>query len=139
MTQAPEPAAAAPRNDGVVGVLTVDDHEVFLSAVREVIDATPGFVSVGEACCGEEALLLVDDREPELVLVDVRMPGMNGIETTKRIKEAHPETVVVLISIQKLPDGRAAAADSGAVAVVRKQDFGSRVLRGLWTVYGARA
>jgi DNA-binding NarL/FixJ family response regulator len=119
---------------GTVGVLTVDDQPVFLSAAREVIDATPGFTSVGEAHCGEEALALVDERAPELVLMDVRMNGMDGIETTRRIKAAHPELVVVLISLDPIPSG---GADSGAAALVRKQDFGSRLLRGLWVAHGA--
>jgi two-component system, NarL family, invasion response regulator UvrY len=119
---------------GTVGVLTVDDQEVFLSAAREVIDATPGFTSVGEARCGEEALVLVDERAPELVLMDVRMHGMDGIETTRRIKAAHPELVVVLISLDAIPPG---GTDSGAAALVRKQDFGSRLLRGLWVAHGA--
>ena len=119
---------------GTVGVLTVDDQQVFLSAAREVIEATPGFTSVGEASCGEEALILVDECAPELVLMDVRMDGMDGIETTRRIKAAHPELVVVLISLDAVPP---VGADSGAAALVRKQDFGSRLLRHLWVAHGA--
>jgi two-component system, NarL family, invasion response regulator UvrY len=119
---------------GPVGVLTVDDQPVFLSAAREVIEATPGFTSVGEASCGEEALILVEERAPELVLMDVRMTGMDGIETTRRIKAAHPELVVVLVSLDAVPPG---GADSGAAALVRKQDFGSRLLRRLWLAHGA--
>ena len=119
---------------GTVGVLTVDDQPVFLSAAREVIEATPGFTSVGEASCGEEALILVDERAPELVLMDVRMNGMDGIETTRRIKAAHPQLVVVLISLDAIPPG---GVDSGAAALVRKQDFGSRLLRRLWVAHGA--
>ena len=121
-----------------MGVLTVDDQKVFRSAARAVIDATPGFTSVGEASSGNEALTMIDERAPDLVLMDVRMQGMDGIEATRRLKEAHPEVVVVLISIENRADLPAAAADSGAVALVRKQDFGSRVLRGLWMVHGRR-
>jgi DNA-binding NarL/FixJ family response regulator len=120
-----------------VGVVTVDDQQVFLGAAREVIEATAGFTSVGEASCGEEALALVAERKPELVLVDVRMPGMDGIETAKRIKEAHPRMVVVLISLEDPANLPAAVATSGAVALVRKQDFVPGTLRGLWTVHGA--
>lgn len=121
-----------------VSVVTVDDQQVFLSAAREVIEATPGFRSVGEASCGEDALGLVAELKPELVLVDVRMEGMDGIETARRIKEAHPEVVVVLISIEDPAHVPSGVSDSGAAALMRKQDFGSRALRGLWTAHGTR-
>ena len=57
------------------------------------MDATPGFVAVGEASSGEEALQLSSELEPDLVLVDVRMPGMDGIETARRLAATRPETV----------------------------------------------
>jgi DNA-binding NarL/FixJ family response regulator len=130
--------AGGRRSSGDVGVVTVDDQAVFRGAALEVIEATAGFTSVGEASCGEEALAVVDEREPELVLVDVRMPGMDGIETARRIKESHPYVVVVLISIEDPASVSAAAAASGAAALVRKQDFGPGLLRGLWRGHGPR-
>jgi two-component system invasion response regulator UvrY len=120
-----------------VGVVTVDDQPYFRAAAHHVIHATPGFEAVGEACSGEEALGLVDRSEPELVLVDVRMPGMDGVETTRKIKAAHPNVVVVLISIEDLSNLRADAGTSGAAALVRKQDFKPSLLRDLWNSYGA--
>jgi two-component system, NarL family, invasion response regulator UvrY len=128
--------AADPERARPVGVVTVDDQAVFRSAAREVIEATRGFTNVGEATSGREALDLVDECEPELVLVDVRMPGMNGIETAKRIKSAHPGTVVVLISIEDPDNVPADARRSGAVALVRKKDFGPATLRDIWDVHG---
>jgi DNA-binding NarL/FixJ family response regulator len=125
------------RYGGDVAVVTVDDQQVFREAAHDVIEATVGFTSVGEACSGVEALALVDERRPELVLVDVRMPDMDGIEVARRIKDAHPEVVVVLITIEEAVPG--AASSSGAEALVRKQDFGPHMLRGLWLVHGARA
>jgi two-component system response regulator YesN len=115
-----------------VGVVTVDDQPVFLKAARDVIHATPGFASVGEACSGREALAVVDEKRPELVLVDVRMPGMDGIEVVGLIKEAHPEVVVVLISLEQAANVPASASSSGAAALVCKQDFGPSLLRRLW-------
>lgn len=122
---------------GAVNVVTVDDQPFFRVAARDVIGATPGFESVGEACSGVEALELVGRLSPELVLVDVRMPGMDGIETTRRMKAAHPELVVVLISIEDLANVPAGAMASGAVALVQKQDFKPALLRQLWSEHGA--
>ena len=83
-----------------VRVLTVDDQIVFRRAAHDVIAATPGFEPVGDAESGEDALDEVERLRPELVLLDVRMPGIGGVEAARRIAAAHPETVVVLISIE---------------------------------------
>jgi DNA-binding NarL/FixJ family response regulator len=119
----------------VVRVLTVDDQETFRVVAREVIAATPGFESVGEACSGEEALHAVDRLDPRLVLLDVRMPGMDGIEVAKRLRATRPDTLVVLISIEESMDLPSAAALGDAVPLVRKQDFGPRMLKELWRAH----
>ena len=119
-----------------VTVVTVDDQEVFLSVARDVVEATPGFTTIAQATSGEDALRVVDEHKPELVLIDVRMPGMGGIETSRRIKQAHPDVVVVLVSIEE-PSNLPAPGVSGAVALVRKQDLGSRMLQGLWLAHGS--
>jgi two-component system, NarL family, invasion response regulator UvrY len=125
-------------NGGSVGVLTVDDQPFFLAAARDVIGATPGFEALGEARSGEEALSVVDELRPQLVLVDVRMPEMDGIETTRRMKAARPELVVVLISIEDLANVPVAARTCGAAALVQKVDFKPSLLRSLWTAHGTR-
>jgi two-component system, NarL family, invasion response regulator UvrY len=119
-----------------VGVLTVDDQAVFRGLARLVVEATPGFEPLGEVASGEEALSAVDDLRPDLIIVDVRMPDMDGIETARRIIAAHPETVVVLISVEDPLDIPSAAQDSGAVALVRKEDFKPTLLCDLWAAHG---
>jgi two-component system, NarL family, invasion response regulator UvrY len=120
-----------------VRVLTVDDQPVFRDLARLVLQTTPGFRWVGEAASGEEAIGVVAEVEPQLVLVDVRMPGMGGIEAARRIGAAHPEAVVVLISIQDPADLPFAVEASGAAVLIRKQDFGATLLSELWARYGA--
>ena len=117
-----------------VKVLTVDDQVVFRDAARDVINATPGFEPVGDVGSGEEAMAAVERLRPELVLLDVRMPGCGGVEAARRITAAHPETVVVLISMEEFAED---AQASGAAALVRKQDFGPAMLRSIWEAHGA--
>ena len=121
-----------------VRVLTVDDQVVFRRAAEDVISATPGFEAAGDAGSGEEALAQAERLHPDLVLLDVRMPGIGGIEAARRITAAHPETVVVLISIEDSDEFAEDAHASGAVALVRKQDFGPALLRRIWDAHGAR-
>jgi two-component system, NarL family, invasion response regulator UvrY len=121
-----------------VRVLTVDDQAVFRRAAHDVIAATPGFEPVGNAESGEEAVSEVERLRPELVLLDVRMPGIGGIEAARRIAAAHPETVVVLISIEDFEEFGEDAQACGAAALLRKQDFRPRLLRSIWEAHGAR-
>jgi DNA-binding NarL/FixJ family response regulator len=116
-----------------VRVLTVDDQELFRDIARDVIEATDGFEVAGEACNGEEALEAVARLAPQLVLLDVRMPGIDGVEVARRLAASHPETVVVLVSMDERVDVPSAAA----TPFVRKQDFGPRQLRRLWTAHGS--
>jgi len=120
-----------------VAVVTVDDQAVFRSVAREVVEATPGFEPAGEAASGEEALELVKEMQPHLALVDVRMPGMDGVETARRLSAAHPQLVIVLISVEDPSSFPTTAADSGAVSFVRKQDVRPALLRTIWTAHGA--
>jgi two-component system, NarL family, invasion response regulator UvrY len=118
-----------------VQVLTVDDQAVFRGVAREVIDATPGFESVGEAASGEEALEAVARLAPQLVLLDVRMPGMDGIEVARRLHATHPDTLLVLISVEDSTDFPSAQI-AQSIPFVRKQDFRPRLLKSLWHDYG---
>ena len=118
-----------------VRVLTVDDQIVFRRAAHDVIAATPGFEPVGDAESGEEALAEVERLRPELVLLDVRMPGLDGIEVARRLIASHPDTLVVLISIEDPLDLPSAAQLGDAVPLVRKQDFGPGLLRRIWAAH----
>ena len=97
--------------------------------------ATPGFEPAGEVSSAEEALAAIEEVDPDLVLVDIHMPGMNGIEMTKRISGAGPRPVVVLISAQDPGQLPAAAQTCGAAEVISKQDLGPEQLQKLWRTH----
>jgi CheY-like chemotaxis protein len=121
-----------------VRVLAVDDQPVFLTAARALVDSTPGFVLAGEAASGLEAITAAERVAPDLVLLDVRMPGLDGIETARRLTAARPALVVVLVSGHCLEDGRALAADSGAIDYVPKERLRPALLRKLWAQHAGR-
>lgn len=83
----------------IVKVLLVDDHPVVLQGLRSMLAGEPGVEVVGEACNGEEAVRRTTELEPDVVLMDVRMPGMSGIEATRQIKQARPTTSVIVLTI----------------------------------------
>lgn len=115
-----------------VSVLIVDDQSLFRRAAATVVRVTPGFEVVGEADSGESAVDMVDDLNPALVLMDINMGGINGIEASRRITTTHPEVAVVLLSTYQADDLPADAPSSGMAAYVNKDEFGPVVLRALW-------
>ena len=122
-----------------VTVLVVDDQATFRRAARSQIAATPGFEQVGEAASGPDALELAAELRPDLALVDVRMPGMDGIETARRLADSERPPTVVLISLEEVPDLPSASDSVGAAAYLRKQDLSTRTLRELWSRIRAQA
>lgn len=130
--------ATADESRAPVGVLVVDDQPVFRRVAREVIEATGDFAVVGEAASGPIALDAVEELRPDLVLLDVRMDGMDGIETSRRLKALAPGAVVVLISVEDPLNLPGDVGFCGAADLVRKQDFRPALLRRLWRAHGPR-
>ena len=119
-------------NPQAVAVLIVDDQAPFRRAAAAVVRVTGGFEVVGEAGSGEEAVELSAALAPQLVLMDINMGGISGIEATRRITSASPEVIVVLLSTYQADDLPADAATSGAAAYVNKEEFGPQVLHDVW-------
>src|SRR4051794_8139758 len=118
---------------GDVGVLIVDDQAPFRAVARTVVTLAAGFAVVGEAASGEEAVAMAADLHPAMVLMDINLPGINGIEATRQIVAAAPETVVIMLSTYRADDLPSDAADCGAARYVHKEDFGPAILREIWS------
>ena len=118
--------------DGPLSVIVVDDQPPFRLAARAVLRRTAGFELVGEAGNGLEAIALAEDVHPDLVLMDINMPEMGGIEATRQIMAELPETVVILCSTYGVSDLPPEAATSGARAYVHKEQLDVTTIRRLW-------
>jgi DNA-binding NarL/FixJ family response regulator len=115
-----------------VHVLICDDQEAFRAVAREVVNATRGFQVVGEAETGEESVLAAGRLRPDLVLMDVHLPGIDGLEASRRIRAADPKVAVLLLSTYDPEDFAARIAGSGAVAFISKAAFGPDRLTDAW-------
>jgi DNA-binding NarL/FixJ family response regulator len=116
-----------------VRVLIVDDQEPFRMAARMVVDATDGFEVVGEAETGEDSVAMARDLVPDLVLMDVNLPGINGLDATRQIlTEGGGAVVVLLLSTYEEEEYAPRAAECGAAAYIPKAVFGPDRLEQAW-------
>jgi DNA-binding NarL/FixJ family response regulator len=120
----PEPSAEEPTR-----VLVADDHALFRHGLKAMFASVPEYEVVGEAATGEEALERVEKTQPDIVLMDIQMPQMNGIEATRRIVEAHPQTGVVMLTMFGDDDSVFAAMRAGARGYVLKGADEQEVLK----------
>jgi DNA-binding NarL/FixJ family response regulator len=115
-------------NVSTTRVLIVDDQATFRSAARLVVEMSDGFEVVGEAETGEAALTLVAELEPDVVLMDVNLPGIDGLEATRRIVASGAPARILVLSTYSRGEYEAAATAAGAVGFVSKDDFGPDAL-----------
>lgn len=116
-------------------MLVVDDQQRFREVAQEVIDATSGFRSVGCAGSGDEALDWLKTRDADLVVMDVRMPGKDGVAAALELAERDDRPIVVLCSSDDRPDIAADPRAHGADAFYCKERFGGGVLHDVWAMH----
>jgi DNA-binding NarL/FixJ family response regulator len=114
-----------------IRVLIVDDQPPFRDAARTVVSLLRGWEIVGEVGTGEDAVVAAGTEAPGVILMDINLPGISGLEATRQIVAAQPSVRVVLLSTYAADDLPADALDCGAAAYVRKEDLSPKVLREL--------
>src|ERR671911_2955147 len=117
---------AAPPN--VARILIADDHALVREGLRTMLSGEDGIEVIAEAQDGQQALNLCRELKPDLVLMDVRMPVMDGLQATKRIKAEMPKTSVMMVTMHENPDYLFEAVKAGAAGYVLKDASGGRLL-----------
>ena len=121
-----------------VRVVVADDHAPFRRATCSLLAASAGFQLVGEATSGEEALTLAQTLRPDLVLMDITMDGIGGIEAARSLHETQPETATILVSTYREADLPHGARTCGAAGYVHKAELAVSVLTRLLRERGSR-
>ena len=119
-----------------VGVLVVDDQDPYRRAMSVVVDSTEGFFVVGAVASGEESVTAATQLRPDLVLMDINLPGIDGIEAARRIREIASAPVVVLLSTHDEDDFDLSGC--GAAAYISKSALSAARLRQVWSDRGAQ-
>ena len=122
----------AAASSAVVRVMIVDDQQPFRAAARAVLERVAGFQLVAEVDSGEEAVAACASSAPDLVLMDINMGALDGIEATKLITAADPSIRVILVSTYPIDDLPPGARTSGSIAYVNKDELSPKVIRRLW-------
>lgn len=119
----------------MIRVLLVDDHELVRTGIRGLLEAAPGMKVVGEAGSGEEALRIAPELAPDVVLMDVNLPGLGGIETTRRLLRLVPSAKVIALTVHEEDPYPARLRDAGAAGYLTKSCAAREVLEAIRTVH----
>ena len=132
--------SAYPHGVMPIRVLIVDDQEPFRAVARTVVELTDGFEVVGEAENGEDSVIRAHDLAPDLVLMDVNMPGINGLEATRQILADRPAggkpVVVLVLSTYEAAEFAPQAEAAGAASFISKSEFSPERLVEAWSAAG---
>jgi two-component system nitrate/nitrite response regulator NarL len=118
--------------------MLVDDHEVFLQTAVDYLERHPELIVVGTALSGEEALARAQDLQPDVILVDLDMPGLNGLETISRLRIILPRTTFIVLTLLDVSSYRSAALAAGAHDFISKSTLSRDLLPGIHRAAEAR-
>lgn len=117
-------------------VLIVDDHAFIRRGVQTILNPFPEWVFCGEAENGKEAIRMADQLKPEVIIMDISMPGVNGIEATRAIRKTHPDVKIVLLTLHDSAELLRIAFRAGARGYLLKTDAEQELMKALTVVVG---
>ena len=117
-----------------INVLVVDDHKAVRDVARRLLESDPGVRVVGEACDGVEAMDLTSNLQPDVIVMDISMPKMNGLEATSAIREKWPTISVILVTALAIDAYREVSQICGATAFLAKENMPAQLLNTLHRV-----
>lgn len=122
-----------------IKVMIVDDHNLVREGLKAVFEQGDEVDVVGEAGSGEEAIELVEQLDPDVILMDISMPGMNGIQATKVIRDAHPDAKIVILTMLDQEGYVYEAIKAGATGYMLKSTSSDELVNAIQTVYEGKA
>jgi DNA-binding NarL/FixJ family response regulator len=121
-----------------IKVFLVDDHEIFRNGLRQLVNGESDMEVVGEAGDGETALQALSSVFPDVIIMDIRMPGINGVETSQAILEQQPQSKIIFFSLYDNPDYIVSALEMGASGYVLKDTSNKIFLNAIRTVFNGK-
>lgn len=119
-----------------IRVLLADDHDLFRQGVRRLLEGAADVEVIGEARTGEEAVRLVEDLIPDIVLLDITMPGLSGIDAARLIKTASPRTGLIMLTVHADEEFLFEAIKAGAMGYLLKDASPDELVRAIRLIYG---
>ncbi|HVR78872.1 MAG TPA: response regulator transcription factor [Acidimicrobiia bacterium] len=122
-----------------IRVVLADDHALVREGTRRILEANNNIVVVAEAADGEEAMEAVNRHEPDVAIIDIAMPKINGIETTRRIKQTHPQVGVLVLTMHDDDQFIFAVIEAGAAGYLLKDVQGNELVRAVQAVHAGES
>lgn len=118
----------------MIELLIADDHQIFLDGLKSLLNGEEGISVIGEARNGRQVLTLLKTMSPHIILMDINMPEMNGLEATKQVVKEHPEAKVIMLTMHERADYITQMIEAGASGYLLKNSSRTDLMNGIRTV-----